>query len=645
MINLPLRIVVVLSFFTLFWLTSCSSGEAYCDNTADQLDDTRLLLSRIQSLEDSTLHLSKALLDSAQVVFTKENDHFALGITYDLQASLAMDKGNLEESANYSLLASTAYQTVDSLLPALISIGNAGINFLELNAIVRTTEAFQKRHELAILLKDTFQIAWSLNGLSQPYHYSYNSHQTLAYLNEANELNKYLDNHQLEAAILLNIGNVYNQQKDYDQAIAYYQQSHCLSMEINFENLTWLAINNLANIYLKQGKYSSVIETLKGWDSGRFENINQNHEPLIHYNISKAYLGQGEIAMAEYHKNLNCELSNAFNNSGENINCIELTGLLAEAKGDSGLALTKLKEYHRLKEEVEGVETDNKLQAVKESYDVKVRDQEIAELKEKELLRKEQEEKQRSAIIGFIVLSGLTIIGIVGTIWSSSQSRIAKQKKEIAEAQLHFLQARMSPHFVFNALNGIQNQILQADPFSAYEYIGKFAGLLRVITNTTSKPEILLSDEIALLQNYLDLEQLRFRDGFSFTVDAEEELSSLNPMIPAMMIQPVIENAIIHGLSESRKKGTISVGLSLQKYTVRCVVTDNGIGRDASAQISKQEGEQHLSISTANLKKRFKALERLGYPMEPLTTTDLFDGDKASGTQVTLYLPIIDMSL
>jgi len=116
-------------------------------------------------------------------------------------------------------------------------------------------------------------------------------------------------------------------------------------------------------------------------------------------------------------------------------------------------------------------------------------------------------------------------------------------------------------------------------------------------------------------------------------------------MIPAMMIQPVIENAIIHGLSESRKKGTISVGLSLQKDTVRCVVTDNGIGRDASAQISKQEGEQHLSISTANLKKRFKALERLGYPMEPLTTTDLFDGDKASGTQVTLYLPIINMSL
>jgi len=86
------------------------------------------------------------------------------------------------------------------------------------------------------------------------------------------------------------------------------------------------------------------------------------------------------------------------------------------------------------------------------------------------------------------------------------------------------------------------------------------------------------------------------------------------------------------------------VTLSLQKDTVCCVVRDNGIGRDASAQICKKEQEQHLSISTENLKKRFKALERLGYAMKPFTTTDLFDGEKASGTQVTLYLPIIHTS-
>lgn len=648
MANLPLRIITFLSVLFIIGLTACSNDKPEGNGSAfdsGKYPSNETLLPRIQSFPDSTLTLAESLLDSAREVFKEEENHFALGEVYGKQSRLAMMQEKAVLSADLKLLASEAYQAADSLQQAILSAGMAGMKFVRLKDYPKSTEVLQYRLDLATLMNDSSHIGWSLNGLSLPYQYSHNMVQAKAYLIRAQEINKTLKDKRLEAAITLNLGNVFKHQKEFDPAIVSYQESYRISSEIGDENIKWVSLYNITGIYLERSEYTAIIEALSGWDKGRFDNIADSNKPYIHYSLARAFLGMGDISMATYHVQQSCDLSVTVSNERSKIYCFELTALLAEEKGDLEVALANLKKYHRLLEESTGEETDKQLQTIKESYDVKIRDQEITELKDQEILRQQKAKYQRSVIIGFTILSILTIMGIIFSIRSSFKSRIAHQQKEIAEAQLHFLQARMSPHFVFNALNGIQNQVLQADPFSAYEYIGKFSGLLRVITDTTTKPEILLADEIALLQNYLDLEQLRFRDGFSYTVEAEEELSSLNPKIPAMMIQPVLENAIIHGLSESGIKGIITVALSLQRDTVCCVVTDNGIGREASAQISHEEKEQHLSISTENLKKRFKALERLGYPMKPFTTTDLFDDEKASGTQVTLYLPIINTGI
>ncbi|SER35491.1 histidine kinase [Neolewinella agarilytica] len=647
MAHLPLRISTISAFFSFFALLACSDEKAvnyaFSQGPGESFSSAPLLF-QVKSLPDSTLLGSEGFLDSARRVFVEDGNHYALAVTYDRQAAVAQQKEEREKSADLSLLASSAYETADSINPAILNAGIAGMKYVELSAYAKSTQALQYRLELATTKNDSSAIGWSLNALSLPYQYSNNMDQAKDYLMQAKEINETLEDQRLEAAISLNLGNVYSEKEEYEQALTFFKESYRISDAVGHEGMKWLSLNNMANINLKQSEYTAVIEMLSGWDKGRFDNIARQNKSLLHYNLARAHLGKNNVVEANYHVDRACEMAAAVGNERGEIDCIELKALLAENKGDLAAALSNLKEFHRLEEETTGEEANKQLKTVRESYEVKIRDQEIAELKEQEILRQQHEKNQRTAMISFVILTILTIAGITFSIRYSLRSRIAHQQKEIAEAQLHFLQARMSPHFVFNALNGIQNQVLQADPFSAYEYIGKFSGLLRAITNTTSKPEILLSDEIALLQNYLDLEQLRFRDGFSYTIETEEALSSLNPRIPAMMIQPVLENAIVHGLAGLKEKGTISVALSLQDDTVCCVVTDNGIGRKASAKISKQEKEQHLSISTDNLKKRFKALERLGYPMKSFTTVDLFADEKACGTQVTLYLPIINAS-
>lgn len=636
-------IVFVVAGIFLAGLLSCYSTENKEKGfpSTGRSAKTDSLLAQINLLKIDSTQTADSLLQAALVLFKKEDYQFGIATVYQKLSQQAYRRQERIKAADLNALAGEAYRAADSIDYAFYRTGHAGFQYLNLGEYAKSTVLLQEALELAMLSNDSLKIGWTLNDLSLPYQYSYNDAQAEVYLLEAKEINESIKDDELGGAISLNLGNIYGDREDYEKAYSAYRRANLLGVKVGNNELGGLALINMAAIHIDKFEYSEAIDMLSGWSEGKVDSLLPHDKAYFYTTLARSFLKKGQTDQAVLHVTKACELALETGESRNKIECLELKSLLAEKRGDMVSALTNLKEFHQLEKEITGEKTDKQLRSIKESYEIKIRDQEITELKNEELLRQKREKNQRIKNIIIFTSSILAILGLLFSIRSSLNSRIAHQQKEIAEAQLHFLQARMSPHFVFNALNGIQNQVLQAAPFSAYEYISKFSSLLRVITNTTSKPEISLSDEIALLRNYLDLEQLRFRDGFSSTVDAEGELLSLNPMIPAMMIQPVIENAIIHGLSESEKKGEISVRLSLQKDTVCCVVTDNGIGREASTEISKKEKEHHLSISTENLKKRFIALERLGYPMKPFTTLDLFDGGKASGTQVTLYLPII----
>lgn len=218
--------------------------------------------------------------------------------------------------------------------------------------------------------------------------------------------------------------------------------------------------------------------------------------------------------------------------------------------------------------------------------------------------------------------------------WNMRRERI---KSELSASKLTAIQSQMNPHFIFNALNSIQDLVLKGDKKNSYTYITKFAGLVRKTLNYSDKDLIELHQEVKLIELYLTIEQLRFKEDFEYELDYPE----IEVLVPPMIVQPFIENALVHGLLHKDGLRKLNITFEL-KETLYCEITDNGIGREMAEKIKKrQRGEDHESFSVSANNKRFKILSELYEGQFGYTYVDLIKDGEPCGTKVILMLPIV----
>lgn len=157
-------------------------------------------------------------------------------------------------------------------------------------------------------------------------------------------------------------------------------------------------------------------------------------------------------------------------------------------------------------------------------------------------------------------------------------------EKELLELEARALRAQMNPHFIFNCMNSIKALIQQKEEDKAISYLTTFSKLIRTIFQNSDKREISLFDEIETCMLYTQLESMRFENKFSYSFFVDESLDMKSVMIPALIIQPFIENAIWHGIMPGKRQGVLHVTLKKENEVVRCVIDDDGIGREMSMQ-------------------------------------------------------------
>lgn len=162
------------------------------------------------------------------------------------------------------------------------------------------------------------------------------------------------------------------------------------------------------------------------------------------------------------------------------------------------------------------------------------------------------------------------------------QKKKLEQQNEIAKLKLQGVRSQLNPHFVFNALAGIQNLMNKNETVKANNYLASFSRITRSVLDNSAKEFITIADEEKLLTDYLQMEQLRF--GFQYSISVNDELDKHNIEIPAMLLQPFIENAVKHGISSLKENGFINVEFNKSKQNVLLSVTDNGAGFDTSEQ-------------------------------------------------------------
>lgn len=216
------------------------------------------------------------------------------------------------------------------------------------------------------------------------------------------------------------------------------------------------------------------------------------------------------------------------------------------------------------------------------------------------------------------------------------ENEIHQRQQEALRARMKMLSSQMNPHFIFNSLTSIQEFVLANETEKVLDYLSEFAGLMRQNLENSMLSHITLSKELQFLDTYLKLERTRFNNVFDYEVrvgiDAPE-----NIMIPPMLMQPYLENAIIHGLRKSTRPGQLLLKVWETEKSIYCSITDNGIGRALASAISESH---HRSTAMSNIEARLELLNmEFGVDVFSVKVDDLQEGDEPVGTQVTLCFP------
>jgi len=228
--------------------------------------------------------------------------------------------------------------------------------------------------------------------------------------------------------------------------------------------------------------------------------------------------------------------------------------------------------------------------------------------------------------IGMGILAAASLGFVLFFILNIRQREKAKEelsKKTKLQLELKAIYAQLNPHFIFNALSSIQGLINKQDIRGANSYLSDFARLMRESLNNGNKEQTPLKQELQTLETYLKLEQLRF--GFNYTIDIDEHINVYETEVPSLLLQPLIENAVKHGVSSMQDKGAVSVSFVKDGNNLLVLVTDNGVGFPAD----KNSGGFGLKLT----RDRIKLLNELS--KEQIITFEI-NGNAPSGTKIEL---------
>jgi PAS domain S-box-containing protein len=229
---------------------------------------------------------------------------------------------------------------------------------------------------------------------------------------------------------------------------------------------------------------------------------------------------------------------------------------------------------------------------------------------------------------------GVSIFGNDVTERRAKERELNDANAKIGEMKLMALRSVMSPHFIFNVLNSIQFYIAKNDRINAINYLSSFSKLIRSIMSHSVSNKIRLSEELELLRNYVQLEMARFENKFDFilTVDPDVDVESIE--IPSLLIQPYVENAILHGLYNKKEKGTLNIKVREQQDNVIFEIEDDGVGREEAMRIRKRNFPAHKSMGVKLTEERLRLINQSNEAA--LEIEDLYLNNLPTGTRVRI---------
>ena len=528
--------------------------------------------------------------------------------------------------------------------------------------------------------------AWAWLSLQHATIGNYDS--SFYYCSKSLDIRKKMSDYVCVAGALANMGHLYHVAGAYEDALDYYRQglTYAATHHINLRTAYWNYLDEPMSImyqlmnepdssdyYLQQALEIDPTNQMTRITLGETLLTRQQYdaalklflEPVaqlrkgndqwdlmrILLDVSKVYEGTGKPAMALPYARESFSIAHA---AGVKQYMVESTGLLAKLyqqlhKIDS--AYFFLDQYTTLKDAMVRSQFIFRLANYKKQTAYEKQQQQVAQLARENKI-KEQELRQATAlkwalITGLIIILASTMIVYRNILLKRKNERLEIQKKQsefqykTTELEMQALRAQMNPHFIFNCLSSINSFILKNQTAAASDYLTKFSRLIRMVLNNSNKTFIALDDELDMLKLYLDMEQLRFKNAFDYTILFQTPIDASSILVPPLLLQPFAENAIWHGLMHKQGHGDLEIALSISGEVLSCVITDNGVGRSNATHLEKSSVKHRKSMGLQITAERLALLNKDLKDQTFLTIDDITDAaGNAAGTRVTLKLHV-----
>lgn len=621
-----------------------------CTNATDQpvavekqefLQQANLLLEQAKKLIRIDPDSSSVLTDSSLVIYQNINNIDGQAKAYALKSKLEIERENKKLSMGYVTQALKLEELVTNtafLLDAYLSLGRILMLDGEHPAALKM---FNKSYTIGSIAQDTNSMLQALSLKSFVYGSIADNESARKNLKTTLDLALDYKDYRTAAICYLNAAVLFEKDTLRADSMLYYSE---LGLQL-IEEQQLTILRPIVKITIAQGLMTKkdfpeairiASDALAELDTtGTERNIS-----IANFVLGQIYRRTSDYTTAERYLQRSLAIVNELGEVYLKIETHQELAKLYEDWNNYPQALTHLQLATEYKNESAGTEVRNQIDRLKNEVELGEKERVIDQLKLDNLMAQQNDAKISFRLVILMVVGLFLSVVLFNYLRQRGRAKLAERDQLIAKGKLGFLRSQMNPHFIYNAFGGIQNYILKSKNAEAVTYLNKFSSLLQLVMTSAESNFTLLAQEIEVLSNYLDLEGMRFRKRFTYSINVDPSIDPETTNIPSMMVQPHVENAILHGLSSKYSNCILNINFKKEADGISVTITDNGIGRAASSKI--KDPTAHLSISTLNGEKRVNFLHQLGYVNTSITIEDLYENETASGTRVTILLPVTE---
>ncbi len=594
----------------------------------DTLNITRAYFKLGKYLSYNDISKSFLYLDSALAMAKNIHNVKAISLISNVIAANYSDHGEHDKAIKIYKNVADYFISKDQKDKAAAILLNTG---LELSSIGKYSEAMEKEIlalEMLVSSGDSTNIADYFCEIGILFNKLDNKVKYEEYVLKAYFLMKnvkYADFYS-KTNILNELAYIYQTKGDLLKSLDVNNQNYILSKNANYLNGMAVSLSNMAEIERELNNYDKALEYYK--QSYKLNKSNRKTSGIIYSasHLGELYSYKKEYTKAKIYLNEALNLSNGKHYSEELKLTLKLLSDLYVKQGNYKLSIKYLQKYLVVKDSLENIAVKKQFAKLETQYDKKQKEKKIELLNKENQLKKEQLAKQLylfAAVFVFLLLISALIY------WTVRNKKI-KAERDSFEYRQKMLRSQLNPHFIFNSLNAIQNYILKSKTFESADYLSDFARLMRLILESSREDLITIEKEKEMMEYYLKLQQLRFSNVFSFNIDVDANIDMENTEIPSMLLQPFIENAIEHGIKNSRNSdGKIEVIIKKESNHIKLSVKDNGKG------FSTEKKSKHKSYAIQITKERLENI----YILNKQKIKFEINSDKQLGTTVCFKMP------